>query len=63
MVVVIAFLMFLWIIIILGRFGHAVMIEERDLVLVALRDHYFRFASYDPTALDLLLLQLGGLIG
>ena len=63
MIVVIAFLIFLRIIIILGRCSNVVLIEERDLVLVALRDHYFRLASYDLTALDLLLLQLGGKIG
>ena len=43
--------------IILGR-GSNVTLEERDLILVALRDHYFRLASYNLTALDLLILQL-----
>ena len=63
MIVVIVFLMFLRIIIILGRCSNFVLIEERNLVLVALRDHYFGLAGYDLTTLNLLLLQLGGQIG
>ena len=63
MIVVIVFLMFLRIIIILGRCSNFVLIEERNLVLVALRDHYFGLAGYDLTTLDLLLPQLGGQIG